>query len=128
MKSAARIWAQQLDQLYRYQARALRVVDGDTIQVEIDLGFNVRLRQHVRLYGVNCPETHGPNASEAGKVATAFTAQWLAGWPPLVLHSRKYDEREKYGRVLATIYREGDAESLNDALIRTGNAIPFMVA
>ncbi len=109
--------------MYRYAAIPVRVVDGDTIVLNIDLGFHIHNIQFVRLYGVNTPEIRGVNAVPEGIIAREFTAAWLAGRTDLVLHSRRYDEREKYGRVLGTIYRGDEPESLNDALIRTGNAV-----
>ncbi len=109
--------------LYRYATRLVRVVDGDTIVLDIDLGFHVHNIQTVRLFGVNTPETRGVNARPEGIVARDFTAAWLADRNDLVLHSRRYDDREKYGRVLGTIYRGDEPESLNNALLRTGNAV-----
>jgi micrococcal nuclease len=107
--------------LYRYAAKLERVIDGDTLILTIDLGFHIYMQEHVRLFGVNTPEIYGPGSSEAGKDAHAYTEQWLAKAGPLCIVSRRYDAREKYGRVLAEVYREGDPTSLNDALINSGH-------
>lgn len=110
--------------LYRYAASLVRVVDGDTVVLEIDLGFNIRHRAHVRLFGVNTPELRAPTKS-AGLDAKMFAATWFWGAPPLYIESNRYDEREKYGRILATIFRADDPVSLNDALLSAGLAVPM---
>lgn len=108
---------------YVYPARLVRVVDADTLVLSIDLGFHIRKQDFVRLYGVNAPEIFGANASEAGKAAKQFVTEWLANATTLAIRSNKYDEREKYGRILATIHKGGEVESLNDALVREGHAV-----
>lgn len=108
---------------YHYRCELVRVVDGDTIVVDVDKGFNDwSHNQFVRLYGINCPETRGPTR-EAGLRAKQFAEDWLAGRKDLWLWSKKYDEREKYGRVLAMVMRGDDPVSLNDALLHGGDAV-----
>ena len=107
--------------LYRYAAKLVRVVDGDTVVLDIDLGFRIRLQDYVRLHGVNAPEIFGANATPAGRAAMVFTCAWFENDPQLYLQSHGLNEREKYGRVLGTIYRDGDAISLNAALIYSGH-------
>ena len=105
-----------------YPCRFVRVIDGDTIVVDIDCGFDVWMRnQTIRLSDIDTPEVFGPNASQAGQDARAFTAAWLLDAKGLTLVSRKYDDREKYGRILGRIYREGDGVSLNTALADAGH-------
>lgn len=120
-----------MNDLYRYKADMVRPIDGDTLEVMFNLGFNIRFKQTVRLHGVNTPEIFGKHASEAGRKAAAFTAEWLSGAASLIVESNHYDAREKFGRVLATVFRETkdgpDPEPLNDALLRTGNAVAYMV-
>jgi micrococcal nuclease len=106
-------------QLYRYAITPLRVIDGDTLEAIIDLGFNIRLTEHIRLFGVNTPEL----PSLDGQTAKAFTARWVFRGLQLWIVSNKYDAREKYGRVLATIHADGDPVSLNDALLSGGYAV-----
>lgn len=124
--------------MYEYKARVLRVVDGDTVDVEVDLGFRIKIVQRCRLRGLNAPEMKGATR-EAGLAAMRFVDEWLglsvsvdgARWydKPVVIRSRKPYGDDKYGRFLVDVYRtEGaSAESLNAALLRTGNAVPFMV-
>jgi micrococcal nuclease len=104
--------------MYQYRARLIRVVDADTLQLAIDLGFSVSVEQTVRLTGLDAPEKHTP----AGAAATAFTAAWLAGHPgPYLLETTK---REKYGRYLGTV-RSADGACLNADLIAAGHAVPY---
>lgn len=128
-----------IDQLYFYRARALRVVDGDTLWVEIDLGFNTIIKEFVRLYDIDTPEVYGKYASPEGKIASLYTNLWLRNqettfedlktipeeritftseFVPIFLDCRKYDPRDKYGRALGAIYKESTDESLNQALNR----------
>jgi micrococcal nuclease len=117
--------------MYEYSARVLRVIDGDTLHLEIDLGFNVVIRDKVRLYGVNTPETSGPKAKTektAGAAATAFVTAWVADKPAVVLrsHDAKAIGQEKYGRWLAVLTPAGGGISLNDALIESGHAVKLV--
>jgi micrococcal nuclease len=109
--------------LYHYAMTVARVIDGDTLLCDIDLGFNIRARDYVRLFGVNTPEIYGTKATPDGTLAREYVLLWLTGRYDLTLHSRKYDEREKYGRILGTVYNGNEAESLNDALVREGHVV-----
>lgn len=102
---------------YVKSATLVKVVDGDTIRVVIDLGWNVRLQEDIRLSRVNAPESRG-RESEAGK----FVAQQVVGWlgerllrdPKLIIHSKKFTSG-KFGRAIADIWADG--ECLNDFLL-----------
>lgn len=87
-----------------YKADLVRVIDGDTIDVTIDLGFSISMLARVRLKGVDTPEIFGPNAGPAGKQAQAFVTVWCSACTGLLLQSLKW-EREKYGRVLGDFFR-----------------------
>jgi endonuclease YncB( thermonuclease family) len=105
--------------VYEYAARLLKVVDGDTIYVDVDLGFDVHTRQRIRLAGVNCPE-HG---TLAGDNATAYTTQWLAQNGPELTLRTVLDRREKYGRILGSI--TAGTRNLNADLITDGHAVAY---
>ena len=109
---------------YRYAAVVVGNHDGDTVTADIDLGlFTWRRAERIRLHGVNCPEL----ATPAGPPAKAFTAQWLAAAKNVVLDtSITKDGAEKFGRLLAVVWRDDDPVSLNDALLAGGYAVPFM--
>lgn len=93
--------------MYVYRCKILRVVDGDTIDVEIDLGFSVKVKERVRLANIDTPEMFGPNATPEGKAATEFVRQWVeekTSQPGFFMyHSLKYDRKDKYGRALGEI-------------------------
>lgn len=105
--------------MYEYRAKVLRVVDGDTLHLDVDLGCDTHIRMTVRLHGVDCPE----RVTEAGLAATSFVLLWLdehAGdTRQVVLYTTK-DKREKYGRYLGEIYASGHC--LNQDLIDNGHA------
>ena len=108
-----------------FRARALRVIDGDTVDVEIDQGLHCRRIERLRLLGVNTPEMQKPTR-EAGEAAKAFTSRWvvrdgLESDPfPLVIQTVKADV---FGRYLADIWRLVDGEHLNEALVEAGHAV-----
>lgn len=111
--------------LHRYTARPIRAVDGDTIVATLVLGVNVELaEEHVRLFGVNTPELVGADAVR-GKAAKVFTTLWIDQALKLYLLSNEFKPREKYGRILATVFRDDDPISLNDALVAAGLAAPM---
>jgi micrococcal nuclease len=104
--------------LYHYAIRPIRNHDGDTIHIEIDLGFDTRLTDDIRLDGVDTPEL---SDKDRGPAARDFTTAWLAGGKTFAMISTKYNRREKYGRVLAKVYRDADPISLTEALIAAGH-------
>lgn len=106
--------------MYSYNARILAVVDGDTVDADIDLGLYVHTVARLRLLGINAPEIHGPE-HDAGQRAKARLAALVEG-KTIVITTHK-DEREKYGRFLASLATaEGDA---SEVLIREGLAKPW---
>lgn len=117
------IAAKQEAALWRYRAKAVRVIDGDTIVMDIDLGFRTMiLSEPVRLAGINTPELIGADAARA-RQAREFVEAWLSGNPTLYIQTQLAHEREKYGRILATVHRESDLISLNDALLSASLAV-----
>ena len=118
--------------MYYYKATVTKVYDGDTITVNIDLGFSQFFNDQVlRLYGVNTPELRGSEREKkAGQEARDFVRERILG-KEIVVHTYK-DKKGKYGRYLATVFykREGDKPSdpninLNDELIANGHGVPY---
>lgn len=83
--------------------------------------MNTFIKEHIRLIGVDTPEVYGPKAEASGKAASAFTIAWIAAGKTFWLISDRYDQREKYGRVLGRVYRDADPISLNKALVEAGH-------
>lgn len=102
-----------------------RVIDGDTVELVLDCGFNVIYRDRFRLVGVNCDETRGKKKTEAGQRAKEFTRLWLAECPldyewPLLITTRY---RKTLDRYLAIVQRF-DGRNLADDLIAAGLGTP----
>jgi micrococcal nuclease len=118
---------------YTYNAKVVRVVDGDTIDVMIDQGFDNWTKQTLRLDGVNCPETKGLTRA-AGLAATEATRKWLGlaqgqeGGVNIVIQTRidpahRYDSFRRY---LAKVWLPGSDEELGAWLLANGHAVQWM--
>jgi micrococcal nuclease len=111
--------------MYVYRAALLRVVDGDTVDVAVDLGFNITIKQRVRLEGVNTPELNSSDREERSKAvqARALVEECLRE-NRLELHTFKPYPTDKYGRYLARIFFKSgdDLRSLGDLLLERGLA------
>jgi len=93
--------------MYVYKATVLRVIDGDTYDVQIDLGFHLTIQKRVRLLGIDTPETYRPKCPAErihGHLATDFAKAILEGKQVKLISKGKSG---KYGRYLATIEVEG---------------------
>jgi micrococcal nuclease len=106
-------------ELYWYRCELIRCIDGDTVEVWLEMGFYHRWKMQIRLFGINAPEVVGAQAV-AGKAAKAHLEQLLAG-PDLLIHTIK-DQADKYGgRYLGEFYRNG--ENLNLKMVADGHAV-----
>jgi endonuclease YncB( thermonuclease family) len=105
--------------VYEYSARLLHVVDGDTVDLDVDLGMHIHTKQRVRLLGINCPE-HG---TIAGNDATAFTKAWIDEHGPDLVLRTVLDRAEKYGRILGQVVAGG--RMLNNDLVTAGLAVDY---
>ena len=111
--------------MYKYGAKLLRVVDGDTADVMIDLDFDTWVKARLRFKGVDTWEERTRDKAEKikGLAATAFTATYLE------LNDGNFTIQSygkgKYGRVLAEIFIDGEEKSLNQLLIENGHAYVY---
>ena len=113
--------------MYVYNAKCTRVVDGDTIDAQIDLGFDVHKKIRIRMVGINTPESRTRDLEEKKKgiAASEFTKKHLE------LNDGKFVIQSygkgKYGRVLAEIFVniDGEETSLNKLLIENGHAYEY---
>lgn len=114
------------DNLYHYRATVVRVVDGDTVDVMLDLGFNVSLKERVRLYGINAPESRTRDKAEKvkGLAAKDFVVEWTEDHADDIFIVTRIDKRGKYGRILGTIMNES-GENLNELMIKEGHAVEY---
>lgn len=105
--------------MYEYTASVIRVIDGDTVDVSIDLGFSVTIKQRVRLLGINAPEK---NTSE-GLAASQFLTNVLLSGSQVTLRSRRPQAGDKYGRYLASIDYMG--ADISQRMITQGYAVAW---
>jgi micrococcal nuclease len=112
--------------LYEYRATVDRWVDGDTVDLIVDLGFTVHMRTRFRLLGVDTPEVNRIASREAGLAATAFAESLAPAGSTVIVESKKTG---KYGRWLGLIFpldEEGNRrESVNASLLAAGHARPY---
>ena len=111
--------------MFEYQCKIVRVIDGDTTDVDIDLGFGVWLKkQRIRFYGVDTPESRTSDKEEKvyGMMAKEFVQHRLPLGSTQVLRTHK-DGVGKYGRILGEFVV--DDTTLNQLLINTHNAVAY---
>ena len=106
-----------------YECVVVRVVDGDTMDVEIDLGFDIVTKQRIRLLGVDTPETYRPSCEAErahGEEAKRFVSDACLGLKCKLVTDR--DRKGKYGRYLGVVFPPGSEVSINDLLRDNGFA------
>ena len=117
--------------MYNYKISPLRVIDGDTIDAEIDLGFDVKIKKRIRFMGINTPETRTKDLEEKAKgfAAKDRVKQLLEGCENITLKSHGVG---KFGRCLGEIMLDMvdgqeklTLESLNELLIKEGHAVEY---
>jgi len=115
--------------MYEYSVKILKVVDGDTVDIDIDLGFGVWLRgERVRIMGIDTPESRTKDATE--KVFGLASKQRLKDFLPIgsmqVLVCKEYDAKGKFGRILGDFKLEGHTEEhVSDQLVSEGHAVAY---
>lgn len=108
--------------LYIRTAIVHKVVDADTVDLVVDLGFDLNILMRCRLYGINAWELK----TDSGKVAKEFLAKLLPLGSKVTVQTTR-DKKEKYGRYLATIFLLESGTNVNDLLVEMGHAVPYMV-
>ena len=111
--------------MYEYRVKqVLKVVDGDTIDVIIDLGFDVSFTSRVRLAGIDTPESRTTDAREKilGVEVKDYLKKALEGATDIVIRTEKADSSEKYGRILGWLFINRQTDSLNMELVNKGYA------
>ena len=111
--------------MYEYRiAKVDKVVDGDTIDAYIDLGFSISFFSRIRLAGIDTPESRTTDKLEKalGLEVKEFLKGKLKDAENIVIRTEKPDSSEKYGRILGWLFINGEAESLNKQMISQGYA------
>lgn len=103
---------------YWYKGKVIKVVDGDTVDMMVDLGFDIHHKIRVRLYGVNTPESRTRNLEEKklGLLAKDFTKDWCDRHEDVYILT-VLDKNEKYGRVLAELYSSNDIHNIKTSCL-----------
>jgi micrococcal nuclease len=115
-----------MSNLYKYKCRIVRIIDGDTVVADVDLGFEVELKgQKIRLYGINTPESRTRNKEEKvrGLAAKARLVE-LLDTGEFYLESH---DKGKYGRILGVLYQTDDFSlcSINQVLVNENHAVEY---
>jgi micrococcal nuclease len=115
--------------MYEYFVKNVTsVVDGDTIDVVVDLGFDIMFASRVRLAGIDTPESRTTDKTEKilGLESKEYLKKYLKDAKSVVIKTEKMDSSEKYGRILGWVYINGDTVSLNDMMINDGYAWGYL--
>jgi micrococcal nuclease len=113
----------ELNCLYHYNSYSLNVVDGDTVDIKIDLGFNIDCFERFRLYGINCWETRGSERPR-GLLAKERVEELLPIGTNIITKTFK-DTKGKYGRYLGELHLLDTKQSINQLLINEGHAVIY---
>tara|TARA_R100001129_G_scaffold182963_2_gene164455 strand:- start:198 stop:623 length:426 start_codon:yes stop_codon:yes gene_type:complete len=111
--------------MYEYSCEVERVVDGDTIDVVLDLGFDILFKSRIRLFGIDTPESRTRNLDEKarGKLAAKFLSDAIKTAEQVVIRTELKDSRGKFGRVLGTVVCDGI--DINEAMIENFMAAKY---
>ena len=115
--------------MYEYYVRKVEnVVDGDTIDVLIDLGFDIMFKSRVRLAGIDTPESRTRDLAEKalGLESKEYLKKALKDAKSIIIKTEKMNSSEKYGRILGWLYINGDTVSVNDMMINDGYAWGYL--
>ena len=111
--------------MYEYKCKVTRVVDGDTIDALIDLGFDVKYQSRVRLYGIDTPESRTRDKDEKarGLLAKKFLQEQIDSGDSICLQTKMKDSRGKFGRVLASVIV--DDVNINELMVEKNHAVAY---
>ena len=112
--------------MWTYRAKVIRVIDGDTVDVDIDLGFGIwQKNERVRIMGIDTPESRTRDKEEKvrGLLAKKYLSESLKKGKKLVLKTYKDYETGKFGRILGDVWIDG--KSINAQMIKDFMAVPY---
>ena len=111
--------------MYEYKVEIVKVIDGDTVDVNVDLGFGVWLhKERVRLYGIDTPESRTSDVTEKiyGLAAKEFLIKWTEAGN-VTLKTHKYDAKGKFGRILGELWYNDI--NINQKMIKEYHAVAY---
>jgi|TARA_B100000925_G_scaffold263795_1_gene221920 micrococcal nuclease len=112
--------------MYEYNCRITKIIDGDTVDVDIDLGFNQWFcNQRIRLHGIDTPESRTRDLEEKkyGLRAKKFVEDFIPVGSSAIIETKKRQKGDKYGRYLGD-FRVGN-KRLCEELLKSHNAVPY---
>ena len=113
---------------YIYRIKEIyKVIDGDTIDASIDLGFGIYLTKRIRLAGIDTPESRTRNLEEKalGLESKEWLKKTLEGAKDILIKTELPDSTEKYGRIIGHLFINGQETSLNNQMITSGYALAY---
>ena len=113
---------------YVYRIKSItKVVDGDTIDANIDLGFDISLTKRIRLAGIDTPESRTRNLEEKalGLESKEWLKKALEGAKDILIKTELPDSTEKYGRIIGHLFINDQETSLNNQMIDEGYALAY---
>ena len=118
--------------MYKYRAKLRRVIDGDTVDVTVDLGFSIMYDCRIRLKGINAPESRTKDLKEKVKgIAAKERLHELLEDEELIIRTH-LDKKGKYGRILGIIYTpcnpwlsSDDEVCINQVMVNEGHAVEY---
>ena len=115
--------------MYEYKCKVKRVVDGDTMDVILDLGFDIHHAVRVRMAGIDTPESRTRDKDEKarGKLSKAFLKESIKG-KKIILKTKIKDAKGKFGRVIAEVwaeFEEGSLRNINELMIKECYAVKY---
>jgi micrococcal nuclease len=100
-------------------AKIVRIIDGDTFEADIDLGFDLTFRKVIRMYGINAPEMHGED-----RIKGIASKAWLEGQlEGQYVYLETIKVSDKYGRYVANVYHLGETDTVNKSMVASGFAV-----
>ena len=114
--------------MYEYKVKSVdHIVDGDTLDVTVDLGFNIAHKIRVRLYGINTPESRTRDLEEKarGLASKKYFTEIVTKWAREDTLFVRTKEKGKYGRYLGILFSPAHTYNLNDLLIEEGYAVEY---
>ena len=109
--------------MYVYKSKVKNIVDGDTVDVEIDLGFGIKMNERIRLYGIDTPEIRTRDLDEKARGIDAknFLKKTLQSYNNNIIIKTHFNKRGKFGRILAELYSPDMTSNINQLLVNEGH-------
>lgn len=118
--------------MYEYKCEVVNIVDGDTVDIRIDLGFNLGFTQRFRLFGINTPEKIGVSAEEKIKAIAAQEYLREIAYGKTLIAQTHRDKKDKYGRYLVVLcdlsgpVNDEPFKTINQLMVESGHAVRYM--